>query len=339
MATITLKDLARKLNLSTATVSRALRDSHDIGSETKRKVRELAKELNFTPNPNASNLRSQKTKTIAVVIPEVANNFFALAINGIEEIAQQKGYHVLIYLTHESFEKEIETLQHLLNGRVDGVLMSMASETNDSAHIRELLENKIPLVFFDRVRDDIKVAKVVTDDRFGGYSATKHLIDSGCKRIAYLSLSKKLLNSNNRLQGYLEALQELGIPMDESNIIDCGTDTKQNFSMIYKLLSRKTNKVDGIFSAAESLVLLTYQICKEKNIKIPNQLKVITFSNSPTSSFLEPSLSTITQPAFDIGKEAATLLFKSIEKKKVDYTDEIKVLKSNLLIRKSTTAL
>jgi len=217
--------------------------------------------------------------------------------------------------------------------------MSMASETNDSAHIRELLENKIPLVFFDRGREDIKVAKVVTDDRFGGYSATKHLIDSGCKKIAYLSLSKKLLNSNNRLEGYLDALKEAGISLDESNIIDCGTDPKQNFSMIYKLLSRKTNKVDGIFSAAESLVLLTYQICKEKNIKIPNQVKVITFSNSPTSSFLEPSLSTITQPAFDIGKEAATLLFKSIEKKKMDYTDEIKILKSNLLIRKSTSTL
>ena len=339
MATITLKDLAKKLNLSTATVSRALRDSHDIGPETKRKVRELAKELNFTPNPNASNLRSQKTKTIAVVIPEVANNFFALAINGIEEIAQQKGYHVLIYLSHEDFKKEVSTLQYLLNGRVDGVLMSMASETEDIAHIKELIENKIPLVFFDRVRDDVKAAKVLTDDRFGGYSATKHLIDSGCKKIAYLSLSKNLLNSNNRLKGYYDALQEAGLPIEESNIIDCGTDNKQNFSMIYKLLSRKNNKVDGIFSAAESLVLLTYQICKEKSIKIPNQVKVITFSNSPTSSFLEPSLSTITQPAFDIGKEAAILLFKSIEKKKVDYTDEIKILKSNLLIRKSTASI
>ena len=313
-----------------------MRDSHDIGEETKRKVRELAKELNFSPNPNASNLRSQKTKTIAVVIPEIANNFFALAINGIEEVAQQKGYHVLIYLSHEDFAKEASIMQYLLNGRVDGVLMSMASETNDAAHIQELIDNKIPLVFFDRVRDDITAAKVVTDDKFGGYSATKHLIESGCKKIAYLSLSKKLVNSNSRLEGYKDALQEAGYPIDEANIIDCGNDNKKNFSLIYKLLTRKTNKVDGIFSAAESLVLLTYQVCKELSIKIPQQVKIITFSNSPTSSFLEPSLSTVTQPAFDIGKEAATLLFKSIEKKKVDYSDEVRVLKSNLLIRNST---
>jgi LacI family transcriptional regulator len=337
MATITLKDLANKLNLSTATVSRALRDSYDIGEETKKRVRELAKELNFSPNPNASNLRSQSTKTIAIVIPEIANNFFALAINGIEEVAREKGYHVLIYLSHELYLKEVSILQHLLNGRVDGVLMSMASETENIEHINELIQNNIPLVFFDRVRTDVKAAKVVTDDRFGGYSATKHLIEAGCKKIAYLSLSKKLVNSNDRFIGFQDALLEAGSEIEETNIIDCCNDNKINFSLIYKLLTRKSNKIDGIFSASENLVLLTYQICKELNIKIPSQLKIVTFSNSPTSSFLSPSLSTITQPAYDIGKTAALILFKSIEKKKVDYTDEFKVLKSNLLIRSSTS--
>ncbi|MCX6210610.1 MAG: LacI family DNA-binding transcriptional regulator [Bacteroidetes bacterium] len=337
MATITLKDLASKLNLSTATVSRALRDSYDIGAETKKRVKELAKELNFSPNPNASNLRSQSTKTIAIVIPEIANNFFALAINGIEEIAREKGYHVLIYLSHELHTKEVSILQHLLNGRVDGVLMSMASETENIDHINELIKNKIPLVFFDRVREDIDAAKIVTDDRFGGFSATKHLLERGCKKIAYLSLSSRLKNSIDRFNGYKDALIESALEFDSDNFIDCGNDNKHNFSLIYKLLTRKNNKVDGIFSASENLVLLTYQICKELNIKVPQQLKVITFSNSPTSSFLSPSLSTITQPAYDIGKEAASLLFKSIEKKKVDYSDVVKVLKSNLLIRNSSS--
>lgn len=337
MANITIRDLALKLNISTSTVSRALRDGYDIGEDTKRRVKELARELNFTPNPNASNLRSHSTKTIAIVIPEIANNFFVLAINGIEEIAREKGYHLLIYLSHELYTKEVSILNHLLNGRVDGVLMSMASETENVEHINELINNKIPLVFFDRVRDDINAAKIVTDDRFGGFSATKHLLESGCRKIAYLSLSNLLKNSIERFNGYKDALAESGIEFDSHNFIDCNNDNKNNFSLIYKLLTRKNSKVDGIFSASENLVLLTYQICKELNIKVPQQLKVITFSNSPTAPFLSPSLSTITQPAYDIGKEAALVLFTSIEKKKVDYRDVVKILKSNLLIRNSSS--
>lgn len=332
-----LKQLAKELNISISTVSKALRDSHEISMATKSIVLAKAKELNYQVNPFASSLRKQKSKTIAVVIPEIANNFFGLAINGIESIAQEKGYHVLIYLTHEDKEKEIAITKLLQNGRVDGIMMSLSSQTTDITHLEELKEREIPLVFFDRVADQIDSPKITTDDYNSGVKATEHLIENGCKRIAFLSISQNLSISNKRMNGYSEALRKGGIKQENNLIVSCNGDEKKNNDLIRKLLSRK-NRPDGIFASVETLAITTYEICKELNLNIPQDVKIISFSNLQTAALLNPSLTTITQPAFEIGREAASILFKLVEKRGFNFLLEKTVLKSQLIERNSTKA-
>ncbi|MEO6355873.1 MAG: LacI family DNA-binding transcriptional regulator, partial [Ferruginibacter sp.] len=217
---MTLKQIATELNLSFSTVSKALRDSHEISESTKKLVLAKAKELNYQVNPFASSLRKQKSKTIAVVIPEVVNDFFGPVINGIESIAQEKGYHVLIYLTHEDMKKEVAITKILQNGRVDGVLISISEQTSDAMHLQELEEKEIPLVFFDRVVEHMDSPKVTTDDYNSGANATEHLIENGCKRIAFLSISQSLSISNKRMNGYRSALTKHNLPIDDSLVIN-----------------------------------------------------------------------------------------------------------------------
>ena len=332
---VNLKKLALELNLSISTVSRALQDSHEVGAETKKRVQELARKLNYQPNPYASSLRRQKSKTIAVVIPEIANNYFALAINGIEEIAQLKGYHVLIYLTHDDLNKEVAIANHLQSGRVDGIIMSLSSETHDSNHLRELINRNIPIVFFDRVCDDIDTAKVTTDDFESGFKATEHLIENKCKRIAYLQVSGNLSIGKKRMQGYFDALQKQEIPFDKSLVLTCGNNNEENFNLIKNLLVSDPS-IDGIFASVERLAITTYHVCRELGIEIPQKIKIIGFSNLETASLLSPSLTTITQPAFDMGKEAASLLFRGLNKYNTQPLDEHVILNSELIKRDSS---
>ena len=224
MESVDLKKLAQLLNLSISTVSKALRDSYDISKETKERVVALANELNYQPNPHASSLRKSKSKTIAVIIPEIANNYFTLAINGIESVAQEKGYHVLIYLTHEDAAKEISFIRHLHNGRVDGVLISLSSTTTDYKHLEDLQKKGLPIVFFDRVYEHLNTACVTTDDFESGYKATQHLIDQGCTKIAHLMISQNLSIGDKRMKGYLKALEDNKIKFDEHLLVHCTND-------------------------------------------------------------------------------------------------------------------
>lgn len=338
MANITIKKLAQELNLSVGTVSKALIDSHEISIETKRKVRELAAKLNYVPNPYASSLRKRKSKTIAVVIPEVADSFFSRAINGIEAVAQEKDYHVLIYLTHESFEREKGMLGDFKSGRVDGVLLSVSAETAENDHIYAVRENGIPVVLFDRVREEVETAKVVTNDFESGYIATKHLIEQGCANIAYLSISKSLLITNKRMEGYKKALEECGIVCEESDIIFCANDEAKNFEIIKKVMSSE-RRPDAVIASVEKLTTTVYLVCNELNIVIPRDVKVVSFSNLAAASILNPSLTTITQPAFEMGKAAASLLCKALEKRNFVLNDESIMLPSVLNVRNSTAKL
>jgi len=332
MSNITIKELALKLNLSAATVSRALSDSYQISTATKQRVWDLAKKLNYEPNPSASTLRSHKTKTLAVIIPEIANNFFSQAINGIEEVSRQHGYHVLIYQTHESSEIEAAFIKSLVSGRVDGVLISVSSETNNNDHFTELNKN-IPVVFFDRALENIDAVKITTNDYESAYIATEHLIKCDCKKIGFLFALNNLSTGKNRLNGYTDALANNNIAYDETLVINCDKDESRNHGHIKDLLTK--NKPDGIISSIEELVLPCYAICEELNINIPDDLKIVSFSNLKTAPFLNPSLTTITQPAFEIGITAATLILKLLNKKQVD-TNEVVVLKSDLIERGST---
>lgn len=337
MSQVNLKRLAQELNLSIATVSRALQDSYEVSPQTKERVKALAAELNYQPNAYASSLRRNVSKTIGVVIPEVANHFFSLAINGIEEIARQSGYHVLIYLTHDDYEREVAITQYLTGGRVDGLLMSVASETREFAHLQKLYASKPAIVFFDRVCDFPVTAKVTTNDYESGYLATRHLIEAGCRHIAHLSVSGSLSIGRMRMEGYLAALHEHGLPYDEQLVLCSDGNDERNTELITQLL-RDRPDIDGIFASVERLAISSYHACKALGRRIPADIKVIGFSNLGVASLLDPALTTITQPAYEIGKEAAKILLRAIEKKRTISPSQSLVLKSELFARRSTAS-
>ncbi|MET6997709.1 LacI family DNA-binding transcriptional regulator [Chitinophaga defluvii] len=327
-----IKKLAKDLNLSTSTVSRAFRGNSDINLQTKERILAKAKELNYQPNLYASNLREKKSKTIAVIVPELANNFFSQAINGIERVAREKGYHTLIYVTDDDYQREVSFIDDLYNGRVDGVIMSASGEANDHNYLNKLRKKHMPLVFFDRVYDDIEVPKVTTNDYESSFLATKHLIEAGCKKIAFLVINKSLSIGKMRTQGYVDALEDAGIPYKQSWIIDCKNDHQENYQVLSRLMN--TLQPDGLFASVERLAISSYYVCHDLGIAIPEQVKILSFSSLEIASLLNPALTTITQPAYDLGANAAQLLFKTLEGGTAQ--KEQLVLKSSLIPRKST---
>ncbi|HEY1023635.1 MAG TPA: LacI family DNA-binding transcriptional regulator [Sphingobacteriaceae bacterium] len=335
MDTINIKKLAEELNLSTSTVSRAFRGNSDINKETKERILLRARELNYQPNHHASNLREQKSKTIAVIVPEIANNFFSQAIKGIEQVARSKGYHILIYVTDDEYQKEVSFISHLHNGRADGIIMSVSGEENDHDYLNSRKKN-IPIVFFDRVYEDIDTAKVTTNDYESSFQATEHLIRSGCKRIAYLVRNKSLSIGKTRMQGYADALKKYKIGYHDELVVDCSNDPEANYSILKNAFS--TLNPDGIFASVERLAISTYYVCHDLAIRIPDDIKVISFSSLEIAPLLNPSLSTITQPAFEMGVKAATLLFAAIDDNENSFNKQVE-LKSELIERQSTTCL
>jgi LacI family transcriptional regulator len=332
MENLNIKDLARILNLSTSTVSRAFNDNNDIKKETKERILSLARELNYLPNHYASNLREQKSETIAVIVPEIANNFFSKAINGIERVMKGKGYHILIYLTDDDFDKEVSFVKSLSNGRVDGIIMSVSGEAKDHSYLRVLKQKGIPLVFFDRVYDDIETSKVTTNDYESSFLATEHLIRKNCKNIAYLVVNKNLSIGKARMNGYVDALKSYDIPYRQEMVIDCSNDHAQNYQILSEAFL--SLRPDGVFTSVERLAISSYYVCNDLKISIPDDLKLISFSSLEIAPLLNPSLSTITQPAFEMGVQAANLLFKLLDGQNVNH--EGVVLKSELIERNST---
>lgn len=335
MNPVTIRLLANELNLSIGTVSKALKDSYEISGETKERVLALAKKLHYTPNPYASSLRRKKSNTIAVVIPEVADSFFSQAIKGIEEIAQQKGYHVLIYLTYESAEKEKKILEECKNGRVDGVLLSVSATSCSTESIEELQAAHVPVVFFDRALAGIQSAKVRTNDFECGYLAAQHLLKQGCRRIAFLSISQELDININRLNGYKAALAALQTAEEQSLVIPCTDQAEENRTILAALM-KGPQRPDGVIASVEKLITPFYLVCADLEIKMPGDVKVIGFSNLSTAPVLNPALTTITQPAFAMGKKAATVLFHALGKQNYQWQEEDIVLPSELHCRLST---
>lgn len=336
METINLKKLAQTLSLSVSTVSKALQDSYEISPETKKRVWELARQLDYVPNSHASSLRRKRSKIIAVVIPEVADSFFSLAIKGIEAMAQVQGYHTLIYLTYESVAKEQTILHDVQSGRVDGVIISLSGETTGIEHITSLQAKGIPVVLFDRVFDGASLPQITTNDFDSGYEATRHLIEQQCRQISFLSVSNSLSISTQRLKGYQKALAESAIPFYPDLIVTGGNDPVSNQALVTALLQRP-DRPDGVVASVEKMAIITYQVCEALSIDIPQQLKVISFSNLETAPLLNPPLSTITQPAFEMGYAAANALFKALEKATVNPAESNIMLPSVLVPRASTT--
>jgi LacI family transcriptional regulator len=335
MKGINMIQLAKELGLSVSTVSKALGDSHEISAITKKRVIELAKKYKYKPNPFASNLRKKKGKQIAIIIPDIVNNFFALAVDGIEHVTMAKNYDTFIYLTHESLEREKALLEHLENGLISGLIISVSSGREGYGHFQEFYENtKLPMVFFDRVPDLLQFPKVISNNYESTYDATMRLIKAGSKRPIFFSTLEPLFTNMERIRGFQAAISAAGIPFTDDMIVKCSDDMDHNYALLRKIFSTKT-RPDGVFASIEKFAISLYQVCKDLKVNIPRDLKVIGMTNLRTAALLSPPLSTVSQPSFNMGKEAATLLLKMIEKKSYAAANDIIVLKNELTLRES----
>jgi LacI family transcriptional regulator len=331
----TIKDIARALNLSTSTVSRALRDSYEISAGTKKLVMDYAKQVNYRPNPNALSLKERRSKSIGIVVSEVANHYFSQAINGIESIANSRGYTVIITQTHESFEREKTNVQHLASRSVDGLLISLSAETNDVSHLEQLHERGLPIVFFDRVPERINTYKVIADNAKGAFEATEHLIRSGHRKIAHISSSAHLSISIERLTGYTAALRENGLTFNPEYIKNCphgGMMQDEIETAVKELLSLK-DKPDAIFVAGDRLTMGCMHVLKKLKMLNPTMIAIAGFSNSDVLDLFNPPITSVFQPAFDMGQLATEKLLSLIEAKFPVTEFERDILHTKLFIR------
>jgi LacI family transcriptional regulator len=335
----TIKDIGKALGLSTSTVSRALHDSHEISAETKEAVLEYAKKINYHPNPIALSLREKRSRSIGVIVAEIANSFFSQAINGIESVANQKGYNVVIAQSLESYEREVKSMHFLASRSIDGCLVSISAETNDFAHFTELYDKGLPLVFFDRVAAAMDTHKVMSDNFGGAYEATAHLLRNGYSRVALLTNAIDLSITRSRLAGYAKALQDHQVPFDETLVKYCihgGMMRHETEQALLELL-QLDNKPDAVFASSDKLTTNCIRYCSTHKINIPGDLGLIGFSNLDITDLLSPSLSVIRQPAFEMGKVAAELLIKMIEAKRPLNRFESPLLPVELFERESSS--
>lgn len=333
---VTIKDIAKALNCSTSTVSRALRGSYEISDETKRTILEYAEKINYRPNPVALSLKNRKTRSIAVMMTEVANNFFSVAINGIESIAYNRGYHVIITQSHESAEREKVNILHHASRGLDGLLISLSSGTVDLRFLKELNEKGFPIVFFDRISDEINTHKVTANNYLGGFQATEHLIKQGFKKIAHITSAPYLSITKERLAGYKDALKKYEMPCDNALVKNCA-----NGGMILGEVENAVNELfngrkhpDAIFTASDRITILCFRIVKS----MPHKKKIgfIGFSNTQDGDLFCPSMSLVKQPAFEIGYTATEMLIEIIESRRPVKEFRKKVLDTQLIVRESS---
>ncbi|HVF96394.1 MAG TPA: LacI family DNA-binding transcriptional regulator [Flavisolibacter sp.] len=332
----TIKDIAKALNFSTSTVSRALRGSYEISAETKKQVLEYAEKINYRPNPIALSLKERRTRAIGVVVSEIANNFFSQAINGIESIAYNRSYHVIITQSHESAEREKVNVEHMAARGVDGLLVSLSAETTDLSYLKDLHEKGLPIVFFDRVTDEIETHKVTANNYLGALHATEHLIYQGYKKIAHITSSPYLSISQERLDGYKAALAKHNLPFQEDLVKHCnhgGMIAREVEDALTELYKGKT-KPDAIFTAGDRLTIVTFGILKR--MKQKKEAGFSGFTNTEVGDLFSPGLTVVRQPAFDIGQTAIELLIQMIESKRPVTSFETRMLETELIIRESS---
>ena len=335
---VTLKQIAEKLNISITTVSKALKDYPDVSKKTRKLVRETASMLHYKPNSFAVNLRTKESKTIGLIIPEIVHHFFSSVIKGIISQAEKKGYLVITLQSNESYELEKQQIVLLLNKRVDGILISLANGTADYKHLTEIIENDTPLVMFDKIAKVVKCSKVIIDDRKAAYKATQYLIDIGCKRIAHFRGPLLPQNSIDRFLGYKQALLDNHIPYDPSLVYLLNNMSFEEGKFYANQLLQDHKDVDGIFINTDLVAIGAITEFNKQGVRVPEQINIVGFSNWFMASVISPSLTTINQPGFEMGKKAFKILYKQIrdkkEKKSIVYRDEI--LETNLVLRDST---
>tara|TARA_R110000796_G_scaffold24668_6_gene70049 strand:+ start:263 stop:1279 length:1017 start_codon:yes stop_codon:yes gene_type:complete len=335
MKKITLKEIAQYFGVSISTVSKAINDSHEISDGLKAKIQQFAKDNKYRPNKVALSLLQRKTKTIGVVVPNILNYFFTRVFSGIEKVANERGYILLSCISDESYEKEVATLEFLGGGTVDGLIVSMAEETqfkNKLEHFQNILDEQIPLVMFDRVSDGIICDKVVVDDFEAGYKTTKYFINIGCRTVALVTAIDHSSVGKLRVEGYRKALEEANIPFDDKLILRLGKEDDLEVLLTF-LLNYKS--IEGIMALDEITAVEVLRLIKARGYRVPEDISVIGFTNGKLSRYVSPALTAVSQHGTYIGETAAKVLIERIESK--EYMDSTtKVIKTSLIVRDST---
>lgn len=330
---ITIKDIASELGISPSTVSKALKGHKDISASTVEKVRELAKKWNYSPDAFASSLKGGQSKIIGVIVPEIVHYFFSTVISGIEDVAYDNGYHVMFCQSSELYEREVKAVDALLASRVDGILVSVSKFTDNFDHFRKITEMNIPLVFFDRVCGEIETDKVIVDDEEGGYQATKHLINIGCRNIIHLSGPANLNIGRGRTDGFIRALAEQNINSPKSHVLKC--DTPEDAELVLPDILKSGNVPDGIFAVNDLTAAAAMKICGSLGHRVPDDIAVVGFTSGLISDITNPSLTSVEQHGYEIGRSAVSML---IDRLKTDKNKEFStlVINTRLTIKGST---
>ncbi|MGJ8761580.1 MULTISPECIES: LacI family DNA-binding transcriptional regulator [unclassified Polaribacter] len=338
MKRLTIKDIAKEFNVSISTVSKALNDSYEISVSTKDKIQKYAKEKNYKPNFNALSLKNRQTKTIGIIIPNMLNYFFAQVFNGIEKVANDRGYKIISCISNESFKKEVETIEMLSNGSIDGFILSLAEETvskGDYKHFQEVLDNATPIVMFDRVAEKLKCDKVVTDNFDSARSTVSYLVKSGHKNIAFISTMNNLDIGRRRQLGYLKGLEDYNLKAEKNLIINIDDNYKNYENILTPIF--KDNTIDSVIATDESSAIAAMKVAIKQGHKIPENFSVISFSNGILARHSSPRMTTVSQHGEIMGATAAEMLINRLEdKSKVKKKHETVIVKTDLVERNST---
>ncbi|MBX3256712.1 MAG: LacI family DNA-binding transcriptional regulator [Chitinophagaceae bacterium] len=332
-AQVTIKDLARQLNISVSTVSRALRNAPDINPGTKNAVLKLAAELSYEPNVMAQGLVKKKTKIIGVVVPAIHSNYFSDALSGMTEVANAYDYHLMFCQSNEDAGQEIRSIKKLLACHVDGLLISVSKDTKNTAEFEKVKQLGVPVVMFDRTLPDFTCSKVIVDEYEGAFKAVEHLIRKGCKRIAHLAGPVNASVSANRMKGYIDALAKYGLPVNDKLILRCNAFEEDALPAIKKIIASRPMP-DGIFFINDLSAISAIQYMQKKGINVPGDIKVAGFNDDPVSAVIQPSLTTVMQPSYEVGKLAIGILIDAILKP--ESPEQTISLRTKLVIRDST---
>ncbi len=337
---VTLKQIAKELDVSISTVSKSLRDSSEISEDTRLKVQAFAKLYNYKPNLIALSLKNKKTKTIGIIIPEIVHHFFATVISGIEHVANEKGYNVIVCLSDESFDKEVINMEMLANGSIDGFIMSLSKETQqrkDFHHISEVINQGMPVVMFDRVTNDVLCDKVIIDDNLAAYQAVESLINNGMKKIGLITTVDYVSVGKLRTEGYVKALLSNGIPINNNLIIKI-EDIDNCSSQIEELITN--NDLDSIFAVNELFAVTAIKTAKRLKFNVPEDIAIIGFTDGIISNYSSPSITTISQNGIKMGNKAAQMLIERLESEDEENEQYItEVIETHLVQRESTPIL
>ena len=332
---ITIKDLAEQLNISVSTVSRALKNNPEISEQTREAVQRLAKKLGYRPNPIAVALKTHKSNTIGVIVPQIVNTFFATVVRAIEEVADRHGYNVLVSSSNESVEKEKKNINVFLANRCDGIILSLSQSTTSYDHIQNIIDSGIPLVLFDRTTKELKASRVVADDADASFRIVQHLVKGGAQKIAILTGPDHLSTGKNRIKGYKAAMIQNNLPVSPRWIIRCEEFTEKAAKEAVLRLLESNNRPDAIFGISDDMAIGAMEASKEKGLRIPQDIAICGFSNSKRSRYMTPSITTINQFPEKVGEKAAQLLFEQILSPARAYIRE-EVINCELIVRESS---